>query len=131
MFANARVATTLPIADLDRAIKFYANTLGLKPLEAPYPGFESEMALFEAGDCSQFLLYRQEAPANGHRDHTAASFQVEDLDAAIATLEERGVSMEQYDQPGLKTDERGIVTMGPMRGVWFKDPEGNILSVVE
>jgi hypothetical protein len=56
---------------------------------------------------------------------------VEDVESTVAALSERGVVFEQYDMPGIKTDERGIAVMGPFKGVWLKDPEGNLLGVVE
>jgi catechol 2,3-dioxygenase-like lactoylglutathione lyase family enzyme len=57
-----------------------------------------------------------------------AAFVVDDVDAAVAGLRERGVVFEEYDLPGLRT-EGGIATLGPVRAAWFKDPDGNILAV--
>jgi hypothetical protein len=56
---------------------------------------------------------------------------VNDLEAAIQDLSQRGVTFEQYDLPGLKTDEQGIADIGGLRGGWFKDPDGNILAIAE
>jgi catechol 2,3-dioxygenase-like lactoylglutathione lyase family enzyme len=130
MFENAHFAATLPVTDLDRAIRFYADTLGLKRLEVPDPEMASEVSLFEANHGSRILLYCQTSPSNGHHDHTAASFWVEDFEATLRKLEDRGVSMEHYDTPELRTDARGVVTRGQMQSAWFKDPEGNILNIV-
>ena len=127
--AKAHIDITLPVVDLERAKRFYGETLGLKLLDLPAPELASEMAFFEAGEGAQFALYRREEPTKA--DHTLASFRVSDVESAVAALGERGVVFEQYDMPGLKTDERGIAEMGPFRGAFLKDTEGNILGVVE
>jgi hypothetical protein len=54
---------------------------------------------------------------------------VDDIEAVVDALRKRGVVFEQYDMPGMKTDERGIATLGPGKSAWFKDTEGNILSI--
>jgi len=59
---------------------------------------------------------------------TVAAFVVGDLDAVVASLRERSVVFEEYDLPGLKT-ENGIAAVGSVRAAWFKDPDGNILAV--
>ena len=59
------------------------------------------------------------------------TWRVDDVAATVAELAERGVTFEQYDQPWFKTDERGIVELGPHKTAWFKDPDGNILNVGE
>jgi hypothetical protein len=64
-------------------------------------------------------------------DHTVAGWVVDDIEAVVDALIKRGVVFEQYDMPGMKTDERGIATLGPGKSAWFKDTEGNILSIFE
>jgi hypothetical protein len=54
-----------------------------------------------------------------------------DLDATMAELAGRGVVFEQYDQPGIKTDPRGVFDAGPFRAAWVKDPDGNTLAMTE
>ena len=129
MLANAGISITLPVVDLERARRFYGETLGLRSVAPPVEGMDSEMAWFEGGEGLPIALYRRDNPTTA--DHTAVAFQVEDLDEEIAGLSERGAEFEQYDLPGLKTDERGIATLGSWRGVWLKDSEGNILGVGE
>jgi predicted enzyme related to lactoylglutathione lyase len=124
-----RIDITLPVVDLERAKKFYGEKLSLKPLDLASPELASEMAFFEAGEGSQVALYRREDPTRA--DHTVASFRVKDVESTVTALKKRGVVFEQYDQPGMKTDERGIAMIGPFKGAWLKDTEGNILSVVE
>jgi predicted enzyme related to lactoylglutathione lyase len=129
MLGNAPVLTTIPVVDLERAKAFYGQTLGLNPVRMPNRDTNGIGALFEAGDGTLLALYPRPTPANA--DHTLASFWVEDLEAAIKELAARGINFEQYDLPGIKTDERGIAQADSMKGAWFKDPEGNILGLGE
>jgi hypothetical protein len=87
------------------------------------------MAWFEGRDGLPIALYRRDTPTKA--DHTAVAFQVDDLDEEMEGLTERGAIFERYDLPGLKTDERGIATLGSWRGAWLKDSEGNILGIGE
>jgi predicted enzyme related to lactoylglutathione lyase len=109
--------------NLQEARKFYGETLELKVLE-------NEMGLIElhtAGD-AMVLIYPK-------ANHTAATFTVlnfvvENIDKTVDDLVKRGVVFEQYDEANLKTDEKGICR-GKPNVAWFKDPAGNILSVIE
>ena len=83
----------------------------------------------ESGERTKFALYERETPTTA--DHTVGGWVVEDVEQVVEALSERGVEFEQYDVPGLKTDARGIATMGPWKGAFFKDPEGNILGVAQ
>jgi predicted enzyme related to lactoylglutathione lyase len=124
MLSNAPIAPTIPVTDLAKARKFYENDLGLSVKQQD----GDDGLLIEAGKGSMLYLYkRPPAPSQ----HTLASFHVNDLDAEIDELTSKGVKFEQYDMPGLKTDEKGIAVMGDMRGAWFKDPDGNILALDE
>jgi catechol 2,3-dioxygenase-like lactoylglutathione lyase family enzyme len=123
MLASFPVVTSMPAVDIERARRFYTETLGLKPVQIPMP----DGALFEAGKGSQIHLY-QRGPTKA--DHTAATFTVEDIEQAVDDLTARGVVFEQYDIGELKTDARGIATLGPSKSAWFKDSEGNILEIV-
>jgi predicted enzyme related to lactoylglutathione lyase len=124
MLSNAPVAPTIPVTDLAKAREFYEGMLGLNVKQED----EGEGLLLEAGKGSMLYLYkRPPAPSQ----HTLASFDVQDLDAEMDDMIAKGVVFEQYDMPGLKTDEKGIAQMGDMRGAWFKDPDGNILALHE
>ena len=83
--------------------------------------------IYTSGD-SYFSIYPTEFA--GTAQHTLTAFLVQDVEAAVADLRNKGVSFEEYDLPGLKT-VNGIAELGGTRGAWFKDPEGNILSVVQ
>jgi catechol 2,3-dioxygenase-like lactoylglutathione lyase family enzyme len=108
---------------MERAKKFYEETLGLQASDT------REGAVYECGGGTRLALYQRETPTKA--DHTAAGWQVEDVEAVVQALGEKGVVFERYDMPGLKTDERGIASGGGVKGAWFKDPDGNILSVVQ
>jgi predicted enzyme related to lactoylglutathione lyase len=126
MLGNAPMAATLVATDIRRAKKFYAETLGLQPANMPVP---EDAAAFENGSGAMLYLYEREEGTKA--DHTAAAWMVEDLEETMTELREEGVVFEQYDMPGLKTDERGIAESDGNRSAWFKDTEGNILALVE
>jgi hypothetical protein len=83
--------------------------------------------IYRSGD-STFSLYPTEFA--GTAQHTLGAFVVRDVQAAVAELRGKGVTFEEYDLPGVKTVD-GIAELGGVRGAWFKDPESNILSVIE
>jgi predicted enzyme related to lactoylglutathione lyase len=122
VLSDAPVGAVLPATDLDRAKGFYSRTLGLKIKQEMEGG-----ALLESGGTA-FFLYQ--TPFGGQAGHTLASWQVKNLDAEMADMRGRGVRFEEYDMPGIKTLD-GVADMGGVRGAWFKDSEGNILSLVE
>src|SRR5687768_3405862 len=121
MLSSASAHATIAVSDLERARKFYEDTLGLTSKEERADG-----VAYGAGD-SWFLVYPSQFA--GTNQATTMTFEVDDLNAAVDDLLGRGVTFEQYDFPGLKTDERGIAEIAGERGAWFKDPDGNILAV--
>ena len=125
MLTNAKVHPTLPVVELERATKFYQEKLGLKVImEDPSPG-----ALLQAGEGTTLYIYQRAATK---ADHTVAGFKVKDVEATVKELKAKGVVFEDVDFPGLKMVE-GIATMtipaGEFKGAWFKDTEGNVLSI--
>lgn len=118
------VGAIVPAQDMDRAIQFYQDVLGLELVRVIDGGAE-----FEAGQGSTLFVYPR--PGSAPAEHTVAGWMVHDLYGAIDELEARGVMFEQYDLPGLQTDERGVADLGGERAAWFRDSEGNILSVGE
>jgi catechol 2,3-dioxygenase-like lactoylglutathione lyase family enzyme len=128
MLEVSDVATRLPARDLSRARKFYSEKLGLEPLEERPGGLR-----YRSGK-SFFVLFESAGEASG--SHTQMGWEVADIEAAVAALKARGVAFEEYDLPGLKT-ENGIATISgnyPSKGFgekgsWFKDSEGNLLSI--
>lgn len=121
MLNQARVMPTIPVVDLDRAMKFYETKLGLRPAGPATP----DGIMYECGGDTRIFLYPR-APTKA--DHTVASFVVDDLEAAVKALRARGIVFEEYDFPGLKT-VGGIATLRTEKAAWFKDTEGNILAV--
>ena len=124
MLADHHSLATIATADLDRARAFYEQTLGFKPTrELPQLG----VVAYEAGNSSVMLYVTEFAGTNRA---TALSFDVptDAYDAEIAALRQAGVSFETYDLPGT-TWEDGVARMGDQRAAWFKDPDGNILSL--
>jgi catechol 2,3-dioxygenase-like lactoylglutathione lyase family enzyme len=113
---------TIPAKDLDRTRRFYEDVLGAQAVTEDPGGI-----IYRSGD-SYFSLYPTEFA--GTAQHTLGAFMVRDVEATVADLRGKGVTFEDYDQPGLKT-VNGIADLGGIRGAWFKDPEGNILSVVQ
>jgi catechol 2,3-dioxygenase-like lactoylglutathione lyase family enzyme len=114
------VMPTLPVVDLQRARKFYEEKLGLR-LREEMPGG----VLYDCGGGTMLHLY-QRAPTKA--DNTAAAFLVDNIEAEVAELKRKGITFEEYDMPGLKT-EGGIATTDQEQIAWFKDTEGNILAV--
>jgi catechol 2,3-dioxygenase-like lactoylglutathione lyase family enzyme len=123
MLANAMVAPTLPALDLKRARRFYEGILGLKVvMEDPSPGI-----MIQCGKGTMLYIYERAATKT---DHTVASFAVDNIDAEMTELQKKGINFEEYDLPGLKT-VHGVATVGGMKEAWFKDTEGNILSLTQ
>jgi catechol 2,3-dioxygenase-like lactoylglutathione lyase family enzyme len=122
--SDCRVQAVLAVSDLDRARRFYEDQLGLVP--AP----EEQAVRYQCADETALFIYL--SPENaGKSPATLAGFTVDDLDQTIEELESRGVVFERYDQPGIKTDERGVFDAGRFRAAWVKDPDGNTLALSE
>jgi catechol 2,3-dioxygenase-like lactoylglutathione lyase family enzyme len=115
---------TVPATDLARARSWYAEKLGLEPTEETAEGLRYDM-----GKGTGFLLYPSQFA--GTNQATAMGWAVVDFDAEAAELRKRGVTFEEYDFEEVKTVD-GVMTMPDgSRGCWFKDSEGNILSVAD
>ena len=114
--------TTIPAKDLERTRRFYEDVLGAQTVTEDPGGI-----IYRSGD-SYFSPYPTEYA--GTAQHTLGAFMVRDVEAAVANLRSKGVTFEDYDLPGVKT-VNGIAELGGIKGAWFKDPEGNILSVVQ
>jgi predicted enzyme related to lactoylglutathione lyase len=114
------------VDDADAAKRFYAETLGLE-LRDVAAGDYPLLALHVGGG-EDILIYTK--PDHEPASFTVLNFPVEDIDAAVDWLADRGVTFERYD--GLEADDKGIVRgdQGPYIA-WFKDPAGNVLSVLQ
>lgn len=122
MLENAVAIATIPAADLDRARKFYEDRLGLSSVHEGDDGI-----VYKVGN-TNFLLYPTQFA--GTAQNTLMSFDVDDLESTMASLRERGIEFEEYDYPELKT-LNGVAEFESGKGAWFKDTEGNILSVTQ
>jgi catechol 2,3-dioxygenase-like lactoylglutathione lyase family enzyme len=128
MLQSGAVAARLPAQDLERARRFYADKLGLEPAEERPGGLLYRCA------SGEFALFQSAGSPSG--SHTQMAWEVDDIEAAVAQLEARGVIFEQYDLPGLRT-LKGLTEIPdnyPSKGVgeravWFKDSEGNLLAI--
>ncbi|HEY7657057.1 MAG TPA: VOC family protein [Burkholderiales bacterium] len=124
MLTQAPVTTMLPVKDLNRAREFYEKKLGLKPLGAKQDG----KFLFAGGDGGTIALFPK--PEGTKAEHTAVSFLVKNIAREIQELKAKGVVFEDYDFPGLKT-ENHVCVLGSEKAAWFKDTEGNYLCLHE
>jgi predicted enzyme related to lactoylglutathione lyase len=124
MLANSPVTTILPVIDMQRARDFYERKLGLTPAGMKPDG----KFVYTCGGGALVALFPK---AGGTKaDHTAISFQVDDIGAAIEALQKAGVAFEDYDLPGLKTVAH-VCVLGSEKAAWFKDSEGNYLCLHE
>ena len=122
MLSDTVAAVVLPAEDMARARAFYTDKLGL-PI-----AFENDQGVgFGAGAGTIVFVYPH---GKTKADHTVAAFAVSDVPAKVQALRAAGVVFLEYDQPGLKTVD-GIADSSGGKGAWFKDSEGNILSIVE
>ncbi len=127
--AEGAVATRLPAQDLARARRFYAEKLGLEPAE------ERPGGLLYHGSAGSFALFQSAGGPSG--EHTQMGWEVDDLEATVRELRERGVVFEEYDLPGLTTVDGIAEVQGnyPSKGAigeraaWFRDSEGNLLGI--
>ena len=114
------VVATIPVSDLDRARTFYGETLGLTLL------WENAASIrFRCGEVSELSTFRR--PSTDTR-HTLAHFEVSDIEATVRELEARGVEFVDYTEGPLQTTGH-IAQLGPARGAWFRDPDGNFLGL--
>jgi catechol 2,3-dioxygenase-like lactoylglutathione lyase family enzyme len=120
MLGQAAAAAVLPVTDLNKAVDFYSQTLGLKQ-----KGFMEGGVMLEAGMGTMVFIYERPQVAV---EHTQLGFSVANIEAEVAELRGKGVEFEDYDMPGLSTED-GIATIGTSKSAWFKDPDGNIIAI--
>ena len=121
MLSNAGATAMIAVKDIDRARKFYEETLGLDTRDA----MDGEVLEVTSGQ-TVINVYRSEHA--GTNKATALTFDVDDIEGEVRELKEKGVFFESYDVPGL--EQRGDLYVAEgMKTAWFKDPDGNILSL--
>ncbi len=123
MFKDTKAFSGFSVNDIEKAKEFYEQTLGLEVSES------NGLLDLHLGSGARVLVY----PKDDHEPavFTILNFPVADVDAAVDELKNRSVRFEMYDDPNLKTDERGVFRDEGPNIAWFKDPAGNILSVIE
>jgi predicted enzyme related to lactoylglutathione lyase len=124
MLGDAKANSSFAVDDLHQALEFYGQTLGLRTTVIDEQ--QGLMILHAAGDQDVFVYVKPDfLPAT----YTVLNFTVDDVDAAVDGLTERGVRFERYE--GMGQDEKGISRSPGPTVAWFKDPAGNILSVLK
>ncbi len=121
MLSDGQAAAALAVTDIDRAKKFYTDTLGLSVKQESPGGI-----LLEAGQGTAIFVYPSEFA--GTNKATAVAFNVGDFDGTVSDLRGKGVTFMEYDFPGLKT-ENGVAQTPEGPAAWFADPDGNIIGV--
>ena len=123
MFSDTRAFSGFSVDDVPRAQQFYGDTLGLET------SVENGIMTIHLAGGGQVIAY----PKDDHEPatFTILNFPVGDIEAAVDALSERGVSFERYEQMASDFDERGIFRGGGPLIAWFKDPAGNVLSVIK
>jgi catechol 2,3-dioxygenase-like lactoylglutathione lyase family enzyme len=122
MLRDTDAVATLAVKDLNAAAKFYGETLGLSRASTE----DNEAIVFESGDTT-INVYR--STFAGTNKATALTWAVDDIDEIVRTLKAKGVTFEHYDLPQTKR-EGDVHVAGDHKIAWFKDPDGNILSVI-
>jgi catechol 2,3-dioxygenase-like lactoylglutathione lyase family enzyme len=123
VLTRAAVTTMLPVKNLERAREFYVAKLGLEP-----EGLAADGKFLLRANGTTLALFPK--PEGTKAEHTAVSFKVDDIGAAVRELKARGVVFADYDLPGFKTVEH-VCVLGSEKAAWFQDPEGNILCLHE
>lgn len=122
MLSKQAAHATLPASDLERAKRFYADKLGLTPLEETPGGIRYRCA------GTEFMVFPSGGASNA--SFTQMGWLVDSVGAEVAELKKRGVVFEEYDLPSLKTID-GIATSPAGKSAWFKDSEGNLLGLFQ
>jgi catechol 2,3-dioxygenase-like lactoylglutathione lyase family enzyme len=124
MLGKQDAIATVAVKNLAAAKKFYADTLGLKQVDAE----GDEVAVYQSGS-SRINVYRSQYA--GTNKATALTWTVDDVEEEVRTLKSKGVAFEHYDMPGLKLQgDLHVAEDEDMKVAWFKDPDGNIFSIV-
>jgi catechol 2,3-dioxygenase-like lactoylglutathione lyase family enzyme len=119
------VEAAIAVSDLARAREFYEAKLGLRPADEDEQGVR-----YQCGGGTGVFIYLSEQNA-GTSTATIAGWLVDDLERTMDELASHGIAFERYDQPGLKTDERGVFDGGEFKAAWVQDPDGNTLAITE
>jgi catechol 2,3-dioxygenase-like lactoylglutathione lyase family enzyme len=120
MIGARMVVATLPVSDLERSKAFYGELLGLT-----FQWENPASVRLRCGEHSELSIFRRPGIAT---EHTLAHFEVTDIEATVRDLEAKGVEFLDYSEGPLTTTGH-IAQLGPARGAWFRDPDGNTLGL--
>ncbi len=119
------VYAVLPCSDFGRARVWYEKTLGLTPRDQEMPGH----GWFQCADGTWFILTT--SPYAGTAQNTAAGFTVTDIESVMEKLRSRGVEFLEHDFGEMGKTDNGLMVMGGYKAAWFKDSEGNLISIAQ
>jgi catechol 2,3-dioxygenase-like lactoylglutathione lyase family enzyme len=124
MLRDAQVSAYVPVSNVARGREFYEGVL-----QQQQPRQESDAGvLYECANQSTFFMYL--SAGAGTSTASCAFWSVDDVESEVAELKDRGVMFERYDLPGMRWDG-DIATEGGTKAAWFKDPDGNILALIQ
>jgi catechol 2,3-dioxygenase-like lactoylglutathione lyase family enzyme len=123
MLTNSPFYAGFAVTNVSEAKSLYEDVLGVRVVE-----LGSGLAQLTAGNGYAVLFY--EKPNHVPAEHTILNFPVDDIESAVDDLRARGVTFEQYYSGPIKTNDKGIAHLGPWQA-WFRDPAGNIVSVIQ
>ena len=123
MFKDNKVFSGFSVNDTAKAKEFYGQVLGMDVTDA------NGLLQLKIANGGKVIIYPK--PNHEPATFTVLNFPVADVEQAVEELTKAGVRFEVYNDPRLKTDERGIMSSGGPKIAWFKDPAGNILSILE
>lgn len=127
MLSKSKSFSSFSVDDVKKAKEFYSQTLGLEVNDIP--GIDGPQRI-NLHDGSSFMIYPK--PDHVPATFTVFNFYVNDVEKTVEELTKKGVQFEIYDLPDIKTDNKGILREEGMPTIaWFKDPAGNILSILE
>jgi catechol 2,3-dioxygenase-like lactoylglutathione lyase family enzyme len=124
--ARYKVGALVAVSDMKRATDFYEQKLGLMTRGDDLDGGRTYMC----GEQTMLHVFPSAGNA-GASQATVAGWYVDDIESVVDELTANGITFEQYDEPPIATDARGIAVLGTSKGAWFRDPDGNILGLLQ
>ena len=121
MLSDATVYATIAVNDIEQGKEFYGHILGLRQVDENPGG-----VTYESGTGKLFVY---QSPTAGTSEATTAAWDVDDVEVTVDALKTKGIVFEHYDNIPGSVMEGEIAVMGSHKAAWFKDPDGNILSV--
>jgi catechol 2,3-dioxygenase-like lactoylglutathione lyase family enzyme len=123
MLRDCQVSAYVPVSDVARGREFYEGVLQQRPVQSGEEG-----VLYECANHSTFFMYLSDGA--GSSTASCAFWSVDDVETEVSDLKQRGLTFERYDVPGMSM-EGDIAVGGGTKAAWFKDPDGNILALIE